>query len=202
MLDSGFMPLVIMGSDRNPYGARCAVATREKTAVFYSRVVLPFTLHTVLNAIVCCLQLNTGGCRGCNPEGRLLVIDAVGWRSMYLVVMPAYLFISLCSHHSKFMPVCQLPICNLFTQHAYLLWRDTTSEPMAPGPISSLLQFPTSSLLYFLQAPFSHSILLILCFQQKPVSLTTSLKTVGAKCCVCLCAGLHVANTGGWRHTS
>ena len=36
MLDSGFMPLVIMGSDSNPYDARCAVATREKTAVFVS----------------------------------------------------------------------------------------------------------------------------------------------------------------------
>ena len=67
-----------MGSDRNPYGYRCTVATREKTAMFYLRIVLLFTLHTLLNAIVRCLQLNTGGCHGCNPEGGLLVIDAVG----------------------------------------------------------------------------------------------------------------------------
>ena len=31
--------------------------------------------------------------------------------------------------------ICQLPSCNLFTQHVCFLWRDTTSEPMAPGPI-------------------------------------------------------------------
>src|SRR3954447_25789223 len=67
-----------MESNRNPYGYRCVVATREKTAMFYLRIVLLFTLHTFLIAIVRCLQLNTGGCRGCNPEGGLLVIDAVG----------------------------------------------------------------------------------------------------------------------------
>src|SRR4051795_12723097 len=67
-----------MGSDRNPYGYRCDVATREKIAMFYLRIVLLFTLHTLLIAIVRCLQLNTGGCRGCNPQGGLLVIDAVG----------------------------------------------------------------------------------------------------------------------------
>ena len=32
--------------------------------------------------------------------------------------------------------IFQLPSCNLFTLHAcYFLWRDTTSETMAPGPI-------------------------------------------------------------------
>src|SRR3954471_12313019 len=67
-----------MGSERNPYGYRCAVATREKTEMFYLRIVLLFTLHTLLIAIVHCLQLNTGGCRGGNPEGGLLVKDAVG----------------------------------------------------------------------------------------------------------------------------
>ena len=67
-----------MGSDRNPYGNRCAVATREKTAVLSLRTIVLFTLHALLNAIIRCLQLNTGRCRGCNPEGGLLVIDAVG----------------------------------------------------------------------------------------------------------------------------
>src|SRR3954469_17768890 len=67
-----------MGSDRNTYGYRCANANSEKTAMFYLRIVLLFTLHTLLNAIVRLLQLNTGWCRRCNPEGGLLVIDAVG----------------------------------------------------------------------------------------------------------------------------
>jgi hypothetical protein len=50
----------------------------RESVVFYLRVVSSFTLHTLPKTIVCCLQLNTGGCRGCNPEGGLLVIDAVG----------------------------------------------------------------------------------------------------------------------------
>ena len=42
------------------------------------RIIVLFTLHALLNAIIRCLQLNTRRCRGCNPEGGLLVIDAVG----------------------------------------------------------------------------------------------------------------------------
>ena len=82
-----------MGSDTNPYGYRCAVATREKTAVLSLRTIVLFTLHALLNAIIRCLQLNTGRCRGCNPEGGLLVIDAVGLTVYVFCVMPAYLFI-------------------------------------------------------------------------------------------------------------
>ena len=37
-----------------------------------------FTLRTLLNAIIRCLQLNTNGEHGSQPEGGLLVIDAVG----------------------------------------------------------------------------------------------------------------------------
>ena len=47
-----------------------------------------FTLRTLLNAIIRCLQLNINGEHGSQPEGGLLVIDAVGERSMYFVVMP------------------------------------------------------------------------------------------------------------------
>ena len=82
-----------MGSDNNPYGYRCAVATREKTAILSLRIIVLFTLHALLNAIIRCLQLNTGRCRGCNPEGGLLVIDAVGLTVYVFCVMPAYLFI-------------------------------------------------------------------------------------------------------------
>ena len=82
-----------MGSDTNPYGYRCVVATREKTAVLSLRTIVLFTLHALLNAIIRCLQLNTGWCRGCNPKGGLLVIDAVGLTVYVFCVMPAYLFI-------------------------------------------------------------------------------------------------------------
>jgi hypothetical protein len=47
-----------------------------------------FTLHTLLKTVICCLQLNTQWLLGRHPDGELLVIDAVGLRSMYYVVMP------------------------------------------------------------------------------------------------------------------
>jgi hypothetical protein len=46
------------------------------------------TLRTLLNAVICCLQLNTQRVLGRHLESGLLVIDAVGLRSMYFVVMP------------------------------------------------------------------------------------------------------------------
>jgi hypothetical protein len=64
MLDSGFMPLLIWKSDNNFEGCRCDVATREKTTIFYSRTFVLFTLHTLLKAIICYLQLNTQGLFG------------------------------------------------------------------------------------------------------------------------------------------
>jgi hypothetical protein len=84
----GFMPLVIWGSDRNLLGCRCVVATREKTTFLCSRTFALFTLRTLLKAIICCLQLNTQWLLGRYLEGGLLVIDVVGLRSMYFVVMP------------------------------------------------------------------------------------------------------------------
>jgi hypothetical protein len=52
------------------------------------RTFVLLTLHTLLKAIICCLQLNTQRLLGGHPVGGLLVIDAVGLRSMYYVVMP------------------------------------------------------------------------------------------------------------------
>jgi hypothetical protein len=88
MLDSGFMPPVIRGSDRNLYGYRRDVATREKTTILCSRTFVLFTSHTLLKVIICCLQLNTQWLLERHPVGGLLVIDAVELRSMYYVVMP------------------------------------------------------------------------------------------------------------------
>ena len=61
MLDSGFMPLVSKGSNRNIFGCRCDVATREKTTVSCSWNMWTVYLAHLLKAVVCCLQLNTGG---------------------------------------------------------------------------------------------------------------------------------------------
>jgi hypothetical protein len=96
-----------------------------------------FTLCTLLNVIICCSQLNTQGVLGRFSASGFLVIDAVGLRSMYFVVMPRV------NLHSNLHDICtlallyQLPNCNLFTQHVlFILWRDTAGE------LWTLVQFP------------------------------------------------------------
>ena len=54
-----------------------------------SRTPVLVTLHTLLNAIICCFQLNTGWGADANWKVDYLGIDAVGLRFMYFVVMPA-----------------------------------------------------------------------------------------------------------------
>jgi hypothetical protein len=56
--------------------------------ILCSRTFVLFTLYTLLKAIICCLQLNTQRLLGRHLAGGLLVIDAVGLRSMYYVVIP------------------------------------------------------------------------------------------------------------------
>ena len=68
MLDSGFMsPLHLRSSDRNMHGGGCAVATREKTAVFLSTdenyclhyVLILMQLSVAHKAFTSLPQLNT-----------------------------------------------------------------------------------------------------------------------------------------------
>ena len=66
---------------------------------------------------------------------------------------------------------CQLPSCNLFTQHvSYLLWRDTTSELWTPVHSFTLIKQPqTANCFFFILCNLIlifHTIRLILCFQQ------------------------------------
>ena len=56
--------------------------------MLYSRMNVLFTLRTLLNAIVYCLQLNTGSDADADRKMDYLGIDAVGLRSMNLVIMP------------------------------------------------------------------------------------------------------------------
>src|SRR3954463_12419666 len=71
-----------MGSDRNPYGYRCAIATREKTAMLSLRIIVLFTLHTLLAAIICCLQLNTG--RDADANGRWIISHRCSLMAIYV----------------------------------------------------------------------------------------------------------------------
>ena len=86
---------------------------------------------------------------------------------------------------------CQLPSCNLFTQHvSYLLWRDTSSELWTPVHSFTLIIQPTANTVPFDSLQFTavfHTISLILCFQQagEIENLTVSL---GQSSLIVLCA--------------
>jgi hypothetical protein len=148
----------------------CVVATREKTTFLYSRIFALFTLRTLLNAVICCSQLNTQRVLGWHLESGLLVIDAVGLRSMYFVVMPRVNLIVILMTYVRYLYSINFPtvIC-LPSMLLFILWRDTTSELWTP--VHSFYIAITVLLLLvlftFLQTTiFYHSIRLILCLQQ------------------------------------
>ena len=89
--------------------------------------------------------------------------------------------------HVCFLDVCQLPRCNLFTQHVIYLRRATSSELWIP--VLFLYIQSTNCLLlcvYFLQTITSfHSIRLILCFQQNRWDWQPHRK-LGTKFCGCV----------------
>jgi hypothetical protein len=59
----------------------------------------------------------------------LLVIDAVGWRSMYFVVMPRVNLIVILSIYARYLYSINCPIVIFLPSMCYfILWRDTTSE--------------------------------------------------------------------------
>ena len=95
--------------------------------------------------------------------------------------------------HCQALSICQLPSCNLFTQHvSYILWRDTTSELWTPGPFFTLIKQPqTANCSFFIRCNLIlifHTRRLILCFQQAGEidNLTVSL---GQSTLIVLCAG-------------
>jgi hypothetical protein len=138
---------------------RCVVATREKTTFLYPRTFALFTLCTLLNVIICCLQLNTQGVLGRFPASGFLVIDAVGWRSMYFVVMPRVNLIVIIMTYVRYLYSINCPtvIC-LPSMLLYILWRDTTSE------LWTLVQFPLhcyTVLLLLTLFTFLHTIILL-----------------------------------------
>src|SRR4051795_4696136 len=87
--------------------------------------------------------------------------------------------------------MCQLPSCNLFTQHYIVLWRDTSRELWTPVLLFNLAIQPTSCfpvfLLQIILFPFDTINPL---FSARPVGLTTSLSSWGRVIWLC-CAGLY-----------
>jgi hypothetical protein len=112
-----------------------------------------FILHTLLNAIICCSQLNIHKVLGWFSVGGLLVIDAVGWRSMYFIVMPRVnlIVILLTYAHYLYSINCPTVIC-LASILLFILWRDTTSELWTPVqfPLHCYHIFTLLTLFYFL----------------------------------------------------
>src|SRR3954465_1133587 len=87
--------------------------------------------------------------------------------------------------------MCQLPSCNLFTQHYIVLWRDASSKLWTPVLLFNLAIQSTSCFPVFLLQtilfPFDTINPL---FSARPVRLTTSLSSWGRVIWFC-CAGLH-----------
>jgi hypothetical protein len=83
----------------------------------------------LLNAIICCLQLNTCGVLGL-IQHKWIISHRCSWMAVYVSCCNAQ-----SKSHSDLLDISclslfyQLPNCNLFTQHVlFILWRDTTSE--------------------------------------------------------------------------
>ena len=108
------------------------------------RIFVSFTLRAVLNAIVCCLQLNTGRGADANPKVDFLGIDAC-WMAVYVFCRNA-LSKSHSSHHDMYVhcyafSICQLPSCNLFTQHVIYLIGETPLVNCGPRSILLHLKY-------------------------------------------------------------
>jgi hypothetical protein len=100
----------------------------------------------------------------------LLVIDAVGWRSMYLVVMPRVNLIVILSTYARYLYSINCPtiIC-LPSMYYFILWRDTTSELWTPVlfPLHCYHLFTLLTMFTFLHITIAfHSICSYLCFKQ------------------------------------
>src|SRR5215203_6193774 len=138
---------------------------------------LLITLRTILNAIVCCLQLNTGRGSDDNLKVDFLGIDAC-WIAVYVLCRNAQLNLTIfiiscmCIVMPSLFVNCPTVICSPNMLLSY--GRDTSSELWTP------VLFFTSHTIYcntcfivFLQTIIFHTIRLILCYS-KPVRLTTS----------------------------
>ena len=111
-----------------------------------------------LHYTLCLMQLSVVrnlillGCSDDIPGGGLLVIDAVGWRSMYFVVMPRVnLIVIFLTYHVYLYSInCPTVIC--LPSMLFYLWRDTTSELWTPVLFYIILQSPVyfSSTVYFI----------------------------------------------------
>jgi hypothetical protein len=117
------------------------------------------------------------GCSEDIPVSGLLVIDAVGWRSMYLVVMPRVNLIVILATYACYLYSINCPTIICLPSMCYLSYGET---PLVNhGPRSSFLYIAITCLLYshcllsrillLLSTRYAHTFV-----YSKPVRLTTS----------------------------
>jgi hypothetical protein len=129
-----------------------------------------FTLRTLLNTIICCLQLNTQGVLGRFLASGFLVIDAVGLRSMYFFIMPRVNLIVILMTYVRYLCSINCPTVICLPSICYLSYGET---PLVNcGPRSNFLYiaipfyFYSHCLLSWILLSFYHWIRSILCLQQ------------------------------------
>jgi hypothetical protein len=139
-------------------------------------------------SVVCNLILE--GCSDDIPTSGLLVIDAVGWRSMYFVVIPRVNLIVILLTYACYLYSINCPtvIC-LPSILLFILWRDTTSELWTPVqfPLYCYHMFTLLALFTFLHTTITfHSIRSFLCLQQTSEidNLIVSWEQSSWLCCV------------------
>jgi hypothetical protein len=118
----------------------------------------------LLNAIICCSQLNTCGVLGLIRH-RWIISHRCSWMAVYVFCCNAE-----SKSHSDLLDISrlslfyQLPNCNLFTQHVlFILWRDTLVNC---GPRSYFHHIAITCLLYSHTLLFSTRCAHNLCFKQ------------------------------------
>jgi hypothetical protein len=134
-----------------------------------------FCLHYTL----CLMQLSVVRnlilmrCSDDIPVGGLLVIDAVGWRSMYFVVMPRVNLMVILATYACYLYSINCPTAICLPSMCYLSYGET--------PLVNCNSFTLLSHVYFTRTVYFTRILLLLstryahCFAySKPVRLTTS----------------------------
>jgi hypothetical protein len=143
-----------------------------------------FTLRTLLNAIICCSQLNTQGVLGRFPASGFLVIDAVGLRSMYFVVMPRVSLIVILVMYVRYLYSINCPTVICLPSILYLSYGET---PLVNcGPRSNFFYIALPFTLLALLLSFYHSISSFLCLQQTGEidNLIVSWEQSTCLCCV------------------
>jgi hypothetical protein len=136
-----------------------------------------------LHYTLCLIQLSVirnlipMGCSDDIPVSGLLVIDTVGWRSMYLVVMPRVNLIVILATYAYYLYSTNCPTVICLPSMCYLSYGET---PLVNcGPRSNFLYIAITCLLYshyllsrillLLSTRYAHSFV-----YSKPVRLTTS----------------------------